>query len=193
VNRHFGRRVSIVHIDKPGAAITRGAALFGLNPDIFHIRHARRYYGIEGERPRMHDDEKWVIRKEGKLPMVRTFVPFIFKSQILEGGRSIPHEFDTSTQEGLDVSLQILTCSADKKPEYMDETVRRLGTIDFTVPADLADRMIVCEMEFSGPTIQVKAYPRSRPDLIVSREIRIQDDQPEDELVAPEQPQAAGE
>ena len=164
-----------------GAAICRGAVIYGLNPSIFHSRRARETYGIRVMRRATEWDpderivdasgNRWVSGQE----YVFAFQRLVVKGQVLNHGDKVEENINAEYRL-TPYKLYIPLLRTDHaEPQYPDEDgVQQLGQLVIDVPAELDDRTFVVELEFSGPVIRAVGYPQQHPDKVSRVAINMQ-------------------
>ena len=150
----------------PGAAISRGAVVYGLNPSIFAARYARRTYGSEALAmwSPMRDPDHLRVEYGGR-EMVKTIVPFVYKGQLIETTSWICRDFVPINAADRSISVGLYSTEKDKGRYPTDAGMQRIGELRVDVPEGLGDKIIVVEMNYSGPVIQVRAFPKLKPDM----------------------------
>ena len=166
----------------PGGAIYRGAALFGLYPEIFGARMMRRCYGCASAQlvsksilpvPEAYQEVK---RNPAKPSQTRLgymqFDAFVRKGQRIQLGQEVEHTFLATP--GRTLRIELLTCDNADVMFALDPAVVKVGAMRYNVPAALQDPTIVVAMSFGGTHIRASVYPRGQRDHVVEMELSME-------------------
>ncbi len=150
----------------PASAVFRGAVLSGLNPSLFHVRRARRYYGCEALRiynPRK-DLDRPIVNVDGR-DLMKIIVPFVWKGTVIHSEDWIQREFVPAHPDDRRIPIKLFSTEHDKFAYPTDPGVHQIGVINIDIPEGLPDKTIVLEMNYSGPTIKVRGYTKANRDI----------------------------
>ncbi len=166
LKRMFEESMTIYTPPSPGAAIFRGAVVYGLNPSIFAARRARRTYGSEALRrwnPQKDPDHLRIVRPDGR-DMIKMITPYVFKGNLVESSEWISREFLPVNPDDRTISINLYS-TENLGFRHPDQEVK-VGVIKIDIPDGLSDKTIVLEMNYSGPTIKVRGYPKANAEKV---------------------------
>ena len=162
VKAAFGERVEAVVVPPtPGAAVVKGAVIYGLNPKTIAVRVARRTYGAgvrsvfkEG----IHNPKHKV--KDGDLgnyDATNTFSVFVSKGMDVECDSVVKQTFVPHKADQVSFFIPFFSC-VHADPVHTDEPgVRKEGSVSVACPGQGLDRKVFVEMKFGRTQIQASA------------------------------------
>jgi hypothetical protein len=172
----FSSKLKVFTPPTPGAAICRGAGIYGLNPNIFAERVVRRSYGSLAVRQAIpRDPEHLRMKQPDGSELVQIVVPFVYKGQRIASGDWVTRDFNPIRMEDRVINIELFSTDKDFASTWYPSLPPsdKIGVIPVDVPdaPKLTDRTIVLEMNYSGPVIQVRGCPKN--DRSRLREVRI--------------------
>lgn len=164
LKRTFEASMTVYTPPAPGAAIFRGAVVYGLNPSIFAARRARRTYGSEAMRVwnPMRDPDHLRVTTDGR-ELIKVVAPFVWKGNLVEADNWIQKEFVPINPDDRTISINLYSTELDKLKFPGEAGMTNVGVIKIDIPDGLPDKTIVLEMNYAGPTIKVRGYPKANP------------------------------
>jgi molecular chaperone DnaK (HSP70) len=156
-----GRVKAVVVPPTPGAAVVKGAVIYGLNPKVVAARVARRSYGIQsrtqfraGRHKEMH---KGYDQGKRSFYARKVFKPFVKAGSTIQCDETITHHFHVLRSDQTEHSLKIFSCTHGDPVHTDEESVRREGRLVVPAPGQGMDRSVKVMMKFGRTLIQVSA------------------------------------
>lgn len=145
-----------------GAAIFRGAVLFGLNPNpsASIVRRARRTFGPILQRNFLvaTDPQRLCITKPGQPDKILYLHPMVFKTQLLEPDAWYEVELQRVDPDDTEVVVKLHATDVAKTSGIYPEDSEYLGKV--TVKLETTENTIILKMNFSGTVLKACAYPK---------------------------------
>jgi molecular chaperone DnaK (HSP70) len=156
-----GRVKAVVVPPTPGAAVVKGAVIYGLNPKVVAARIARRTYGV-GTRVIFNDAVHKAAHKVMDEEVHAYYAQNVF-SVFANAGTEVSYDavvtkvYTPTKSEQSTVGFRLFSCS-HAHPVHTDEpTARREGYISIACPGTGLDRSVSVEMKFGRSQILVTA------------------------------------
>ncbi|KAI9271861.1 hypothetical protein BDA99DRAFT_433353 [Phascolomyces articulosus] len=124
--------------ERAALAVVRGAAYYGIQPQIVTSRVSRRTYGISIHMPfddTLDPPSKRVVKPDGGIRCKSRFSIFVEKNDELPVDHCIEKEFWVYYETEKTVDINIYGTENDTVPRYCDEPgVQRIATMSVNVP-----------------------------------------------------------
>jgi hypothetical protein len=156
-----GRVKAVVVPPTPGAAVVKGAVIYGLNPKVVAARVARRTYGVGVASPfqeGVHDPKhKFYNQARGKHYATDVFSVFVHTGDMVKCDDVFTDTIHPSSASTSDVTLKFYSCP-QRNPVHLDEAmVREEGTLHTIIPGEGLDRQLRIKMKFGRTQIVASA------------------------------------
>ncbi|MGB3191407.1 MAG: Hsp70 family protein [Limnoraphis sp.] len=166
IQQEFGDRVKkIVMPPEPGAAVVKGAASFGLNPESIRSRRSRLTYGcqtcviFDEKRDRHQKSKREYFDEQGDWYICNRFSAFVLAGDSVDIDEVVTHTFYPMTSEQDRLQLKFYA-TRKKNPRYIDEPdVEEIGELDVDISSTVGtrDRPVEVSMNFGKTEIAVTA------------------------------------
>jgi len=170
IEKEFGKKVKkIVMPPRPGVAILKGAASFGVNPSIIRARRSRLTYGVSLSPkfiPGFHDESKKVWAEDlNKYLCLDCFGTLVEVGQKVPTDAEITTEFQPADRNMRGMYFEFFSTSKkDAEVMYTDEPgVTKLGELLVEMPFTTGglDRVVEMTFYFGQTEIKVKGIDRT--------------------------------
>ncbi|KAI9271848.1 hypothetical protein BDA99DRAFT_569620 [Phascolomyces articulosus] len=146
--------------DRAALAVVRGAAYYGVDPQVVVSRVARRTYGMNLTVP--YDDKidppsKRVLRPDGSPQCTSRFIPFVKKNDELPVDHCSENQFFVNYSEGESYDVSSYATTNDTIPRYCDDPdvyrVAKFSVVTPNIPGiDKGDPIDVTVRMYFGTT-----------------------------------------
>ncbi|KAI9271858.1 hypothetical protein BDA99DRAFT_306633 [Phascolomyces articulosus] len=124
--------------ERAALAVVRGAAYYGVHPQVIVSRISRRTYGIDTTEPfdeELDPPSTRVVKPDGTIRCGSRFCPFVKKNEELTVDDCIEKEFYVYYEKGASLVINLYATENDTIPRYHDdEGVQRIATITVPIP-----------------------------------------------------------
>jgi hypothetical protein len=158
VREAFESRVEIVVPPTPGAAVVKGAVIYGLKPHAIQGRVLRRTFGVEVARSykenRHNPKHRYHCPDLDKTFALQVFLPLVRAEAMVESGFVARTKIKATSATSQSMTLLFYSC-LQRNPVHLDEPgVRPEGVVTVAMPGEGLDRFITVEMKFGRTQIQ---------------------------------------
>jgi hypothetical protein len=144
----------------PGAAVVKGAVIYGLNPKVVAARIARRTYGVLVKNPFKdiyNPAFKFVHPDLGIDYCDKVFHSFVKAGQCIPVDHIVTQFFCPDSVDSTSDNMEFLSCT-HPDPIHTDEVgVRIEGNLEILLPGKGLDRRMVVTMMFGRAQINIIA------------------------------------
>jgi hypothetical protein len=145
----------------PGAAVVKGAVIYGLNPKVVAARIARRTYGIKSRtrfRKGRHKVKHKVYNEEkAHYYAQKAFSIFVKAGSTIQCDETITHNYHVSQSDQTRHVFPIYSCPHPDPVHIDEDNVRQEGRLAVPAPGQGLDRSVKVTMKFGRTLIQVSA------------------------------------
>jgi len=162
VKAAFGGRVEAVVVPPtPGAAVVKGAVIYGLNPRVVASRIARRTYGTDVAvpfAPSSHNEKhKYYDKEEEDFWAKQVFSVYVQAGIHVSYDQVVTKSFRVGSSDQAGMIVRFFSCP-HPNPVHVDEPgVREEGVVRVQVPGTGRQRSVKVVMKFGRAQIQASA------------------------------------
>ena len=165
VREAFEERVEVIVPPTPGAAVVKGAVIYGLQPHAIQGRVMRRTFGVEVARTfkasRHNPKHRYHCPDLDKVLALEVFLPLVRAGTMVESGFVASTSIRATSATSQSMTLLFYSC-LQRNPVHLDEPgVRLEGAVTVAMPGEGVDRSITVELKLGRTQIQATGINES--------------------------------